>query len=335
LSDVDRVARPGRAKGRDPLGWALAFVLPLLIVAMELGVFMIEPRVLSPRNLVNILNQASYLLLFASAQMVVILTRGFDLSLGTSVSAISVASALVMTGLAAGGAPMWLVIVLGLATGLGFGLLVGLFNGLLVSWLGINPFVVTLGSLNICLGLAHTISGGRPVFNVPDAFSHLLYDGSFIPGVPLPLTLAAIVGLLLYFVLGYTVFGRSLYLIGNNPRAAYLAGLPSRRYLALAYILCALLAAFGSLMLTARTGSGEPNLGGSLMLESIAAAVIGGVSLLGGVGGIVQAGLGAIFVTMLSNAMDLLEVGGYVQQILLGCIIIGAIFLDRLRATRR
>jgi ribose transport system permease protein len=87
-------------------------------------------------------------------------------------------------------------------------------------------------------------------------------------------------------------------------------------------------------MLTARTGSGEPNLGGSLMLESIAAAVIGGVSLQGGVGGIIPAILGSIFVTMLSNAMDLLEVGGYVQQILLGCVIIGAIFLDRVRATR-
>jgi len=87
-------------------------------------------------------------------------------------------------------------------------------------------------------------------------------------------------------------------------------------------------------MLTARTGSGEPNLGGSLMLESIAAAVIGGVSLQGGVGGIVPVVLGSIFVTMLSNAMDLLEVGGYVQQILLGCVIIGAIFLDRVRATR-
>jgi ribose transport system permease protein len=264
----------------------------------------------------------------------VILTRGFDLSLGTSVSAISVASALVMTGLAADGTPMWLVVVLGLGTGLGFGLSVGLFNGLLVSWLGINPFVVTLGSLNICLGLATTISGGRPVFNVPDAFSRFLYDGTFIPGVPLPPTLAAIVSLLLYFVLDHTVFGRSLYLIGNNPRAAHLAGLPSKRYLTLAYICCAMLAAFGSLMLTARTGSGEPNLGGSLMLESIAAAVIGGVSLLGGVGGIMHVVLGSIFVTMLSNAMDLLEVGGYVQQILLGCVIIGAIFLDRIRVTR-
>jgi ribose transport system permease protein len=326
LSDSEIVARRGHAKGQGRLGWALAFVLPMLIVVMELGVFTIEPRVLSLRNLVNILNQSSYLLVFASAQMMVILTRGFDLSLGTSVSAISVASALVMTGLAADGTPMWLVVVLGLGTGLGFGLSVGLFNGLLVSWLGINPFVVTLGSLNICLGLATTISGGRPVFNVPDAFSRFLYDGTFIPGVPLPPTLAAIVSLLLYFVLDHTVFGRSLYLIGNNPRAAHLAGLPSKRYLTLAYICCA--------MLTARTGSGEPNLGGSLMLESIAAAVIGGVSLLGGVGGIMHVVLGSIFVTMLSNAMDLLEVGGYVQQILLGCVIIGAIFLDRIRVTR-
>ena len=334
MSDSEIVARRGHAKGQGRLGWALAFVLPMLIVVMELGVFTIEPRVLSLRNLVNILNQSSYLLVFASAQMMVILTRGFDLSLGTSVSAISVASALVMTGLAADGTPMWLVVVLGLGTGLGFGLSVGLFNGLLVSWLGINPFVVTLGSLNICLGLATTISGGRPVFNVPDAFSRFLYDGTFIPGVPLPPTLAAIVSLLLYFVLDHTVFGRSLYLIGNNPRAAHLAGLPSKRYLTLAYICCAMLAAFGSLMLTARTGSGEPNLGGSLMLESIAAAVIGGVSLLGGVGGIMHVVLGSIFVTMLSNAMDLLEVGGYVQQILLGCVIIGAIFLDRIRVTR-
>ena len=222
------------------------------------------------------------------------------------------------------------MLVAGLATGLGVGLLVGIFNGFFVSWIGINPFVVTLGSLNICYGLATTISGGRPVFNVPDAFTRALYDGT-IAGVPIPVTLAIVVAVLLYLLLDRTVFGRALYLIGNNPRAASLAGLPSKRYLFLAYVTCSLLAAFGSLMLTARTGSGEPNLGGSLMLESIAAAVIGGVSLQGGVGGIVPVILGSVFVTMLSNAMDLLEVGGYVQQILLGCVIIAAIFLDRVR----
>ena len=181
MSDVD-VAPRARETGASGL-WRslLALLLPILIVAMELGVYLFEPRVLSIGNLRNILIQSSYLVLFASAQMVVILTRGFDLSLGASVSAISVASALVMTGLDAEGAATWIVVSAGLVTGLGFGFLVGLFNGGFISWLGINPFVVTLGSLNICLGLATTISGGRPVFNVPDPFSSLLYNGKLHP----------------------------------------------------------------------------------------------------------------------------------------------------------
>jgi ribose transport system permease protein len=334
VSDADIAAPAPAATGRGLLGWVLALLLPLLMVVMELAVATVEPRVLSSRNIVNILIQSSYLIVFASAQMVVILTRGFDLSLGAAVSAVSVASALVTTGLETGGAPPWLIVTAGIAAGLGLGLLVGLFNGLFVSLLDINPFVVTLGSLNICLGIATTISGGRPVFNVPDAFSSFLYDGRLISGVPLPVTLAIMVCLVLHVLLEHTVFGRALYLIGSSPRAAYLAGVPSRRYLTLAYVTAGLLAAFGALMLTARTGSGEPNLGGSLMLESIAAAVIGGVSLQGGVGGIVPVILGSVFVTMLSNAMNLLEVGGYIQQILLGCVIIAAIFLDRVRATR-
>lgn len=328
------ILRPHAVSERGGLYWLLLWSLPLLMVAMELTVYAFEPRVLSLRNIINVLNQSSYLGLFASAQMMVILTRGFDLSLGTTVSAVSVASALAMTGSAAAGAPDFVVVCAGLIVGLGFGALVGLFNGFFVSWLGINPFVVTLGSLNICLGLATTISGGRPVFNVPDAFSRLLYNGVVIPDVSIPLMTAILVYLALYFLLNHTVFGRSLYLIGNNPRAAYVAGLPSRSFLGLAYLACSLLASFGALMLTARTGSGEPNLGGSLMLESIAAAVIGGVSLQGGIGGVGAVATGTLFVTMLSNSMDLLEVGGYVQQILLGCVIIIAIFLDRLRQTR-
>lgn len=331
---IERADEARSASGRSYLHWALILILPIIMMVMELSVYLVAPDVLAPRNIVNILNQSSYLLIFAAGQMLVILTRGFDLSLGTTVSATSVASALVLTALAKAGYPDAVVVAVGLVVGLGFGALVGIFNGFFVSWMGINPFVVTLGSLNICMGLATTISGGAPVFNVPDVFSRLLYNGKLIPGVSMPLLLAILVCLVLHFLLDRTVFGRSLYLIGNNPRAAQLAGLPQRRYLMLAYIACSLLAAFGALVLTARTGSGEPNLGGSLMLESIAAAVIGGVSLQGGVGGIVAVILGTLFVTMLSNAMDLLQVGGYVQQILLGCVIIGATFLDRLRVTR-
>jgi ribose transport system permease protein len=328
------LASSDAAQRRGLLGWLLVFNLPLLMIVMELSVYAFEPRVLSLRNVVNVLNQSSYLFVFACAQMVVILTRGFDLSLGAAVSTVSVASALAMTGLAKTGSPDAVVVAAGLAAGLGVGALVGLFNGAFVSGLAINPFIVTLGSLNICLGLSTTISGGSPVFNVPDVFSRLFYNGVLIPGVSIPITTAIVIAVALYFLLNHTTFGRSLYIIGNNPRAARVAGLPSRRFLFMAYLVCSLLAAFGGLMLTARTGSGEPNLGGSLMLESIAAAVIGGVSLEGGVGGVGAVVFGALFVTMLSNSMDLLEVGGYIQQILLGCVIILATFLDRLRRTR-
>ena len=321
-----------RHRSSKRIGFML--LLPIIIVAMELIVSLIEPRVLSSHNLVNVLAQSSYLLLFASAQTIVILTGGFDLSLGMAVSVNSVAVALVTTALAGTGVLPWLLVVVGIVACVVVGLLVGTFNGFFVSRLGINPFIVTLGSLNICYGLATTISGGRPVFNVPDVISLVFYDGTIIPGVPTPVILAVVVAVLLYLLLDWTVFGRALYLIGGNPRAANLAGIPVKRYLFLAYITCSLLAAFGSLMLTGRTGSGEPNLGGGLMLESIAAAVIGGVSLQGGVGGIIPVIFGSVFVTALSNAMDLLEVGGYVQQILLGCVIIAAIFLDRVRATR-
>jgi ribose transport system permease protein len=325
----------GRSAALSRLTLLIQALLPMALVMLLLGFAYVEPRVLSSGNLVNILIQGSYLVVFASAQMMVIITRGFDLSLGTCVSAVSVIAALAMTGaFAGGGETTGFAIAMGIALGLGMGLLVGLFNGFAVAFLGVNPFVATLGSLNICLGIATMASDGRPVFNVPREFSTLVYNGSLL-GVPAPLVLAA--GLLagLYFLLNHTVYGRALYIIGGNPQAAAVAGLPSRRYLLLAYVSCSLIAALGALMLTGRTGSGEPNLGGNLTLESIAAAVIGGVSLRGGIGGVQSVILGALFVTVLSNGMNLTRIDGNVQMIVLGCVIILAVFLDRFRAATR
>jgi ribose transport system permease protein len=307
-------------------------VLLILIVLMEAAFALIEPRIVARSNVLNVLQQTSYLVVFTIAQTLVILTRGFDLSLGTTVSAISVAIALVLTSF--GDDPAGWVIALGIAAGLCVGLAVGLFNGLLVAGIGVNPFIATLASLNICLGVATTISGGKPVFGVPDGFSTLLYDGTVL-GVRVTLLITAAVLLAAWFVLTRTVFGRAIYLIGSTPRAAMVAGLPTRTYLTAAYVVCSLLAALGAMMLTARTGSGEPNLGGSLMLQSIAAAVIGGVSLRGGTGGVGAAILGALFVTMLSNGMDLLRISGYVQTIALGVVVILATALDFLRDQRR
>jgi ribose transport system permease protein len=305
--------------------------LLVLLLLMEAAFALVEPRIISRGNVLNVMEQASYLIVFTVAQTLVILTRGFDLSLGTAVSAVSVASALILTGY--GDDPAWWILALGIAAGLGFGLAIGLFNGLLVALIGVNPFIATLASLNICLGLATTISGGRPVFGVPDSFSTILYDGTIF-GIRVSLLIAAAVVLFAWFALTRTVFGRTIYILGSNPRAAVVAGLRARACLVLTYMICSLLAALGALALTARTGSGEPNLGGSLMLQSIAAAVIGGTSLRGGTGGVGSAVLGALFVTLLSNGMDLLRISGYVQMIALGVVVILATALDFRRGWR-
>ncbi len=331
----DQSVSPGAGQQAAVVHWLLTKgMLPILLVAMFLGFGLVEPNVVSWANLQTILIQASYLTVFAAAQMMVLLTRGFDLSLGVTVSLVSVVSGLAMVGWLQGSpeaVPM--AIFLGCLAGLGAGLAVGAVNGACVALLRVNPFVVTLGTLNIVLGIASTISGGFPVFDIPAEFNTVFYRAHWL-GVPVPVVMAALVMLVTYFILNRTVLGRSFYLIGGNPRAAHVAGLPSRFNLIRAYMICSLFAAVGALMLTARTGSGEPNLGGNLTLESIAAAVIGGASLRGGEGTVVSPIIGALFVTVLSNGMNLSRVDGYIQQIILGAVIIAAIFLDRLRRQR-
>lgn len=314
------------------LAWRAA--LPIALVVLILAFAAVDARVLSPANLLNIAQQTSYLALFAMAQTVVILTRGFDLALGPTVSMVSVAAALAMASAVAAGSGPGAVLALGLAAGFALGAACGVFNGVVIAILGVSPFVATLGSYNIAIGVATTLSGGRPVQGVPPLFSEILYAGSVL-GMPMAIVIAAVVGAALHFTLRNTVFGRSLYLIGTNPRAASVAGLPVKATIIAAYVLCSGLAALGALMMTARTGSGEPNLGGALSLQAIAAAVVGGTSLAGGRGGVGTAVLGALFVTILSNGMNLTRIDGYVQMVVLGAIVIVGVVLDRLRLARR
>lgn len=298
-----------------------------------LGFAVVDRGVLSPANLLNIAQQTSYLALFAMAQTVVILTRGFDLGLGPTVSMVSVGTALAMAGATASGHDTGTVLLAGLGAGFGLGIACGLFNGVVIAILGVSPFVATLGSYNIAIGVATTLSAGRPVQGVPKLFSQIFYGSIF--GVPAAIAITVAIGIVLQLMLTRTVFGRSLYLIGTNPRAAAVAGLPVKRILVATYVLCSGLAALGAIMMTARTGSGEPNLGGSLSLQAIAGAVVGGTSLAGGRGGVGTAVLGALFVTILSNGMNLTRIDGYVQMVVLGAIVIIGVLLDRLRLERR
>ncbi|WP_063629437.1 ABC transporter permease [Bradyrhizobium sp. WSM2254] len=317
-----------------PTDWLWRAVLPIALVALLLGFAAVDRSVLSPANLLNIAQQTSYLALFAMAQSVVILTRGFDLALGPAVSMVSVGTALAMAGATAAGHDQTTVLLAGLGAGFGLGIACGLFNGMVIALLGVNPFVATLGSYNIAIGVATTLSAGRPVQGVPTLFSQLFYGGSIF-GFPATISITLAIGIVLHLTLGRTVFGRSLYIIGTNPRAAAVAGLPVKRILIATYVLCSTLAALGAIMMTARTGSGEPNLGGSLSLQAIAGAVVGGTSLAGGRGGVGTAVLGALFVTILSNGMNLTRIDGYIQMVVLGAIVIIGVLLDRLRLERR
>lgn len=336
MSDLElsMTTEPTNREKSFPTNWLWRAVLPIALVALLLGFAAVDRSVLSPANLLNIAQQTSYLALFAMAQTVVILTRGFDLALGPAVSMVSVGTALAMAGATAAGHDQTTVLLAGLGAGFGLGIACGLFNGMVIALLGVNPFVATLGSYNIAIGVATTLSAGRPVQGVPKLFSQLFYGGSIF-GFPATISITLAIGIVLHLTLGRTVFGRSLYIIGTNPRAAAVAGLPVKRILIATYVLCSTLAALGAIMMTARTGSGEPNLGGSLSLQAIAGAVVGGTSLAGGRGGVGTAVLGALFITILSNGMNLTRIDGYIQMVVLGAIVIIGVLLDRLRQERR
>jgi len=332
--ELSMTTEPTNREKSFPTDWLWRAVLPIALVALLLGFAAVDRSVLSPANLLNIAQQTSYLALFAMAQTVVILTRGFDLALGPAVSMVSVGTALAMAGATAAGHDQTTVLLAGLGAGFGLGIACGLFNGMVIALLGVNPFVATLGSYNIAIGVATTLSAGRPVQGVPKLFSQLFYGGSIF-GFPATISITLAIGIVLHLTLRRTVFGRSLYIIGTNPRAAAVAGLPVKRILIATYVLCSTLAALGAIMMTARTGSGEPNLGGSLLLQAIAGAVVGGTSLAGGRGGVGTAVLGALFITILSNGMNLTRIDGYIQMVVLGAIVIIGVLLDRLRQERR
>ncbi|MFI0845318.1 ABC transporter permease [Mesorhizobium sp. IMUNJ 23232] len=299
-------------------------ILPTLLIFAGFAAY--EPNVASAGNLWNIAVQTSYLALFTLGQVVVLLTAGLDLSIGLTVSYVSVASALTMTQFIDNPA---LALAVFLVSGLLIGIVIGAFNGFFVAVVNINPFVVTLASFNILLALSSTITDGFPVSGFPPNFSRLLVDAEIL-GIPVPIVIIAILLAAVAVLLNRTVFGRSLYLIGSNRRMAFTAGINVKLHLLGAYVLCSALAAIGAVLLTARAGSGEPNIGGSLALETIAAAVIGGARLRGGEGGVFSAIAGALFITVLSNGMNLARIDGYIQQLCIGAIIVLSLIVDRL-----
>jgi putative xylitol transport system permease protein len=271
-------------------------------------------------NWVNVLRQTSINGLLAIGMTFVILTGGIDLSVGSLLAV----SAMVTGSLVTGEHPasLWLAIPAGLLAGA----FLGAVNGLVVARLAVPPFVMTLGMLSVARGLTFIYNDGMPIANLSPEFRFL--GQGMLGGLPVPVLVLAITFLLFWFILNYTTFGRYIYAVGGNLKSAKTSGVQTRLVLFSAYVISGLLAALAGLILTARTTSALPQAGVAYELDAIAAVVIGGTSLNGGVGKLTGTLIGALIIGVINNGLDLMGVSSYYQQVIKGAIIVAAVLID-------
>jgi len=295
-------------------------LLGLAILATALS--LISPHFLTWDNLLNIFRQSAVNGLLALGQLVVILTAGIDLSVGSLLGV----STVVFAKAAKAGAPA----AAACAAALGCGLTIGLINGLLLTGLKLpHPFVSTLGMLNVARGAAMLLSGGFPI---PDLPAGARYPGAgSLAGVPVPVWILLAACGLFGLLLGHTVFGRDVYAIGGNREASRLAGIPVAARLNAVYGISGLLAGLAAILLAGRMNAGFPLAGAGAELDSIAAVIIGGASFFGGVGTVSGTLIGALIIAVLRNGLNLLNVSPHWQMIVIGTVIVLAVWVDVLR----
>lgn len=325
--------RPSAPAGPTARAWLLRhreeLVLPVLFT-LAVALFSLQaPGFLTADNLINVSRQSVYLMIVSLAQLVVLIGGGLDLSVGTIVALASVVGATVMAAAhAAWPESPGLAIAAGSAAGLAVGVVVGLVNGFGTAVLRIPAFMMTLGMSSVVFGLTLLVSGGVPVYGLPPAFGEVFGFGR-IAGLPVPSLIAAAVVIAIYVLLEWTRYGRHLYATGGNLRAAELSGVRTTRVTIGAFAVAGALSALSGLLLTARLDTGESNIGASLPLESIAACVIAGVSLAGGLGRTWKVVIGTLLIVLVQNGMNLMQVGAYAQTIAIGAILIFAMALSR------
>jgi inositol transport system permease protein len=295
--------------------YGMLFVLIGMIILMSF----LSDAFLATQNLINIVRQISFIGIVAMGVTMVIITTGIDLSAGSVIALVSV---VVASFAQTGEYPLFVPILAGLC----IGAFAGFVNGFITAKGKIPAFIATLGMMTAARGLALLYSGGRPIGNLDESF--LFLGKGTILGIPFPIVMFILIGIISHLLLSKTKFGKYTYAIGGNEQAAKIAGVNVDRYRIMIYAYAGILAAIAGIMLSARIGSGQPSLGVMYELDAIAAAVIGGTSLNGGIGTIPGTIIGALIIGVLNNGLDLLGVSSYWQQILKGAIIVTAVLLD-------
>lgn len=321
---------------RSAIYWLqLAFVrlgvLPFLLLIAVIVFTLMSDNFLTGRNLLNVVRQSTYLTLVSMGQMFALMTGGFDLSVGTILALTSVVGATAMaSAYAAMPEAVGLSILIGIVAGVAAGTGIGIVNGIGVSLFNVSPFMMSLGMASVGFGIALYMTGGTPVYGMPMEFGDTFGFGSIL-GVPSPVLVTAMLIVILFIIVNWTRLGRYFYAVGGNIKAARLSGINTKLTLFLAYVLCGAMAAISGILLTARLDTGEANIGATMPLESIAACVIAGVSLRGGIGRLENVVLGALFIGLVQNGMNLARIESYLQTVVIGVLLILAVVADQFR----
>ncbi len=288
------------------------------LIVLCIILWILTPHFFTVSNLLNVTQQTAINAIIAVGMTFVIITAGIDLSVGS----IMAFSGVVLASALNAGLPIPLAIFIGL----GVGLLCGLVNGLLITYGNLPPFISTLGMMSVARGAALLYTQGRPISGFTGDFRFLAVGE--ILGVPVPVIIMIIVYLIAHILLTRTKLGRYTYAIGGNEEATLLSGISVKLYKTIVYGLSGLLSGLAAIILTARLNSAQPIAGIMYELDAIAATVIGGTSLLGGEGRIVGTLIGALIMGVLRNGLNLLGVSSFIQQTVIGAVIIIAVLVD-------
>ncbi len=328
-----QVRRPDRLATLSRFG-AFFFLIILCVIF-----YILEPRFFGQLNVFNVLRQVSVYGLLAIGMTFVILTGGIDLSIGSLLALAGLVGAVVYKGgtglLSAGtaGQAQGFGLPAAFAAAIAVGLLGGLLQGLAVSKLRVPAFIVTLGGLSIFRGLSLMLTSGQPISTFPDEYT--FWGKGMIGPVPVPVVIFAIFAVIAFVVLRYARYGRHIYAIGGNQEASRLSGLNVSWLVMSVYLITGFFAGLSGFLLSSRLNSAEVIAGVGYELTVIAAVVIGGTSLFGGEGGVLGTVVGVLLIGVLNNGLTMVNVSPYVQQVIIGLIIVFAVYLDQLVKRRR
>ena len=277
-------------------------------------------------NLFNLLRQSSTNLMLACGMTMVIILGGIDLSVGSIIA---------MSGCFAAGAVVWggMPEVVGLLIGVLSGLLFGLFNGAVIAWTNIQPFIVTLASMNLAKGIAYVFSGGKPIRCMTEAWKFL--GAGYVLGIPTPVWTMFIVFFLCVLFLNRTRIGRHVYAVGGNSTAAKFSGISTAKVKFTVFAISGTLAGLAGITIASRLYSGTCTSGNAAEMDAIAAVVIGGTSMSGGSGKLGGTLIGALIIGILNNGLNLMGVNSDWQYIIKGIVILGAVYVDFLRTQKK